>query len=698
MANVHVIRAAGGLLIPVLTADPSSPANGTIWYNSTAGAFKQRANGSTSEIGSSSSFADDVFRITDDGDATKELAFQISGLTTGTTRTITMPDANVDLANISNAYSALGITLGDTDLGAFSGAILGDNETVKSALQVIETFLESDVLLLDGSQAMGAALAMGSNQITGLAAGSGTGHAVNYDQAILADGTNAFTANQAMGGFKLTGLGAATTSGDAVRYEQAILANGANAFTADQSMGLYKITSLGTPTAAADAATKAYVDAAIVGLDFQADINDLVADANTTSPGTGLPAAATGQRYILETNTGSLHAGWSTITGVGDNDIVEYNGSTWFVAYDVSAEGEGALAWDQNNDMFLKWDGASWSEFGGLAGITAGQGLTKSGNTLHIELLSTGGLEITPADDTGQLGIKLDGSTLAVGAGGLKVATGGIANNEISGSAAIAFSKLAALSDGNILVGNGSNVATSVAVSGEVSLANTGAMTLSNAAVIGKVLTGFSASSGSVAATDTILEAFQKLQGAKVAGPASATSNRIALFDGTTGKLIKDSGGPTITFGVGGYRLNEVNTFNAQALNPLKLSVSEGSSVKLDGILQCRRIPRDIAVAANSVNLVIPELELAGTQGSYARVSYVALEDTTNVVREGTMSIVWDSSYNFSITDVGNETGALDGIGLVWSAIESSGIISIRVSSGGYDITLTHMALMTLNT
>ena len=42
-------------------------------------------------------FADTVFRVQDNGDATKQIAFQASGITTGNTRTITMPDADVTL-------------------------------------------------------------------------------------------------------------------------------------------------------------------------------------------------------------------------------------------------------------------------------------------------------------------------------------------------------------------------------------------------------------------------------------------------------------------------------------------------------------------------------------------------------------------------------------------------------------------------
>lgn len=42
--------------------------------------------------GSSGSFADNVFLVTDNGDSTKKLAFEVSGVATGTTRTWTVPD------------------------------------------------------------------------------------------------------------------------------------------------------------------------------------------------------------------------------------------------------------------------------------------------------------------------------------------------------------------------------------------------------------------------------------------------------------------------------------------------------------------------------------------------------------------------------------------------------------------------------
>lgn len=66
--------------------------NGTNWVNIT------RANAG---IGNTE-FADNVFRIQDNSDATKELAFECSGITTATTRTVTIPDKSGTLAMTSD--------------------------------------------------------------------------------------------------------------------------------------------------------------------------------------------------------------------------------------------------------------------------------------------------------------------------------------------------------------------------------------------------------------------------------------------------------------------------------------------------------------------------------------------------------------------------------------------------------------------
>ena len=74
----------------------------------------------------------------------------------------------------------------------------------------------------------------------------------------------------------------------------------------------------------------------------------------------------------------------------------------------------------------------------------------------------------------------------AVGAD--ELAANAVVNASVASGAAIAHSKLANVTDGQILVGNGSNVPTAVAVSGDVTIANTGAVTIAaNAVEIGMI-------------------------------------------------------------------------------------------------------------------------------------------------------------------------------------------------------------------
>lgn len=93
-----------------------------------------------------------------------------------------------------------------------------------------------------------------------------------------------------------------------------------------------------------------------------------------------------------------------------------------------------------------------------------------------LEALATGELVV------GNAGVAtataLSGDATIDASGVITVAPNAIVNSKVSSSAAIAYSKLASLTDANILVGNSSNVATVVAVSGDVTLANDGGITV----------------------------------------------------------------------------------------------------------------------------------------------------------------------------------------------------------------------------
>ena len=140
---------------------------------------------------------------------------------------------------------------------------------------------------------------------------------------------------------------------------------------------------------------------------------------------------------------------------------------------------------------------------------------------------------------------------------------GSLINTNIAAGAAIAFSKLAALTSAQILVGNGSNVVTGVAVTGDISINNAGLTAIaagvivnadvsSTAAIAGsKITTGTTSAVGvlqltdsatSTSATTAATPAAVKI--AKDAADAAATTANAALpkAGGTmTGNLILDN-------------------------------------------------------------------------------------------------------------------------------------------------------------
>jgi hypothetical protein len=73
------------------------------------------------------------------------------------------------------------------------------------------------------------------------------------------------------------------------------------------------------------------------------------------------------------------------------------------------------------------------------------------------------------------------------------------------------------------------------------------AATLTNSAVIGKVLTGYVSGAGTVAATDSILQAIQKLNGNTAAVPGTVTSVSVVTNNGFAGTVATATSTPAIT-------------------------------------------------------------------------------------------------------------------------------------------------------
>jgi hypothetical protein len=98
-----------------------------------------------------------------------------------------------------------------------------------------------------------------------------------------------------------------------------------------------------------------------------------------------------------------------------------------------------------------------------------------------------------------------------------------LVNTNLAAGAAIAFSKLAALTSAQILVGNGSNVATAVAVTGDISINNAGLTAIASGVIVDGDISGSAAITGSKIATGTT-SAVGVLQLTDSAASTSATT------------------------------------------------------------------------------------------------------------------------------------------------------------------------------
>ena len=155
----YKINASGGLRIPVLSADPASPENGAIWYNSTANVFKKCENGVVSVFGGDSIDADQVvydnatsgLSATDAQGAIDELASDLGSANTaiGTIQSdiseiqSDIIDIQGDISDIQSNYIPL------TQKGAANGvATLGADQKIPAsqipAMAITETFVVAD--------------------------------------------------------------------------------------------------------------------------------------------------------------------------------------------------------------------------------------------------------------------------------------------------------------------------------------------------------------------------------------------------------------------------------------------------------------------------------------------------------------------------------------------------------------------------
>ena len=133
-------------------------------------------------------FSDATFRIQDNTDSSKEIAFEATDIATSTTRTIIMPDTDVDLGQI--ATNSGNISTNTSSISTNAGNISTNTGDISTNTSNISTNTSSISTL-------------------------GTDVAALQTGKISADGSVDFSANQSMAGNRLTNVGDPTAAADA---------------------------------------------------------------------------------------------------------------------------------------------------------------------------------------------------------------------------------------------------------------------------------------------------------------------------------------------------------------------------------------------------------------------------------------------------------------------------------------------------
>ena len=221
--------------------------------------------------------------------------------------------------------------------------------------------------------------------------------------------------------------------------------------TGDVDVNNSKIINVSTPTADNDAANKSYVDGVVNGLDVKDSVRlataaalatstydngagTITADANGALTIDGVTPSAS-DRVLIKDQSTQTENGIYTVTTVGDGSTAfvltrapdadtasELTGGTFFFVEEGTTNADNGFVATHNGTPTFGTTNITFSQFSGAGQISAGDGLTKTGNQLDVQV-----------DDSS---IEISSDTLQVKASGITNAmlAGSISNAKLAGS------------------------------------------------------------------------------------------------------------------------------------------------------------------------------------------------------------------------------------------------------------------------
>ena len=357
----------------------------------------------------------------------------------------------------------------------------------------------------------------------------------------------------------ITGLSAPTNASDAATKSYVDTADAlklnlsGGTMSGAIAMGTSKITGLGDPTANQDAATKAYVDSVAQGLDAKASVR-VATTANITLSNTqtidGI-ALSVGDRVLVKDQSTASQNGIYVVasgswTRATDADTwVELTSAFTFVEQGTANANNGYTCTIAQGGT-IGTTAITWVQFSGAGQITAGAGLTKTGNTLDVGTASS--------------------SRIVVNANDIDLATTGVTIGTYAGLTVDAYGRVTSASTLTTLAGYGITNAytkTEVDTALALKLNLTGGTMSGNIAMGSNKVTGLAApSAGGDATNKTYVDA---ILGSATAAATSAAAAAVSESNAANSATAA-AGSATAAAGSATSASNTYTTFNNQYL------------------------------------------------------------------------------------------------------------------------------------